>query len=143
HEGPGERLLGDEDDTPAVAAHHVGDADAVVGRTEGAFGEEDHRSGAARFDPCGHCGTLIETGLAPLRFGAMRIPDLLAAADEPCFSFEFFPPKTSEGVEELFANVEDLNRLEPSFVSVTYGAAGSTREGTVEVTTRLKRDYGI
>jgi methylenetetrahydrofolate reductase (NADPH) len=54
----------------------------------------------------------------------MRIPDLLAAADEPCFSFEFFPPKTSEGVEELFANVEDLNRLEPSFVSVTYGAAG-------------------
>jgi methylenetetrahydrofolate reductase (NADPH) len=73
----------------------------------------------------------------------MRIPDLLAAADEPCFSFEFFPPKTSEGVEELFANVEDLNRLEPSFVSVTYGAAGSTREGTVEVTTRLKRDYGI
>ena len=73
----------------------------------------------------------------------MRIPDLLAAADEPCFSFEFFPPKTSEGVEELFANVADLNRLEPSFVSVTYGAAGSTREGTVEVTTRLKRDYGI
>ena len=73
----------------------------------------------------------------------MRIPDLLAAADEPCFSFEFFPPKTSEGVEELFASVEDLGRLAPSFVSVTYGAAGSTREGTVEVTTRLKRDYGI
>ena len=73
----------------------------------------------------------------------MRIPDLLAAADEPCFSFEFFPPKTSEGVEELFASVEDLGRLAPSFVSVTYGAAGSTREGTVEVTTRLKRNYGI
>ena len=73
----------------------------------------------------------------------MRIPDLIAAADEPCFSFEFFPPKTEEGVAELFASIEDLNRLEPSFVSVTYGAGGSTREGTVEITTRIKRDYGI
>ena len=73
----------------------------------------------------------------------MRIPDLLAATAEPCFSFEFFPPKTDEGAAELFASVEDLNRLEPTFVSVTYGAAGSTREGTVEVTTRIKRDYGI
>jgi methylenetetrahydrofolate reductase (NADPH) len=74
----------------------------------------------------------------------MRIPDLLAGADgEPCFSFEFFPPKTDEGVAELFESVADLNRLQPSFVSVTYGAAGSTREGTVEVTTRIKRDYGI
>ncbi len=73
----------------------------------------------------------------------MRIPDLLGGSAEPCFSFEFFPPKTDEGVAELFASIEDLNRLEPTFVSVTYGAAGSTREGTVEVTTRIKRDYGI
>jgi methylenetetrahydrofolate reductase (NADPH) len=73
----------------------------------------------------------------------MRIPDLLTASAEPCFSFEFFPPKTNDGVAELFASIEDLNRLEPTFVSVTYGAAGSTREGTVEVTTRIKRDYGI
>ncbi|MEZ5155561.1 MAG: methylenetetrahydrofolate reductase [NAD(P)H] [Solirubrobacterales bacterium] len=73
----------------------------------------------------------------------MRIPDLLASSDEPCFSFEFFPPKTEEGVAELFASVADLDRLEPDFVSVTYGAAGSTREGTVEVTTRIKREYGI
>jgi methylenetetrahydrofolate reductase (NADPH) len=73
----------------------------------------------------------------------MRIPDLLAGSDEPCFSFEFFPPKTEEGFSELFASVEDLNRLEPDFVSVTYGAAGSTREGTVEVTTRIKREFGI
>lgn len=73
----------------------------------------------------------------------MRIPDLIAASEEPCFSFEFFPPKTEEGVAELFASVEDLNRLEPSFVSVTYGAGGSTREGTVEITTRIKREYGI
>ena len=76
----------------------------------------------------------------------MRIPELIeAAADggEPCFSFEFFPPKTDEGVAALFESIEDLNRLEPSFVSVTYGAGGTTREGTVEITTRIKRDYGI
>lgn len=72
----------------------------------------------------------------------MRIPEILAGP-EPCFSFEFFPPKTEEGYETLFESVADLNRLEPGFVSVTYGAAGSTRDGTVEVTTRIKRDYGI
>jgi len=72
----------------------------------------------------------------------MRIPAILEGP-EPCFSFEFFPPKTDEGVQALFESVEDLNRLNPGFVSVTYGAAGSTREGTVEVTTRIKRDYGI
>ena len=76
----------------------------------------------------------------------MRIPELIEAAaegGEPCFSFEFFPPKTDEGVATLFESIEDLNRLEPSFVSVTYGAGGSTRDGTVEITTRIKRDYGI
>ena len=76
----------------------------------------------------------------------MRIPELIEAAangGDPCFSFEFFPPKTDEGVAALFESIEDLNRLEPSFVSVTYGAGGTTREGTVEITTRIKRDYGI
>ena len=72
----------------------------------------------------------------------MRIPEILERP-EPCFSFEFFPPKTDEGTRALFESVADLNRLEPGFVSVTYGAAGSTREGTVEVTTRIKRDHGI
>jgi len=72
----------------------------------------------------------------------MRIPEILGGA-EPCFSFEFFPPKTEEGAAALFETVADIDRLEPGFASVTYGAAGSTREGTVEVTTRIKRDYGI
>ena len=72
----------------------------------------------------------------------MRITEILGGP-EPCFSFEFFPPKTEEGTEALFASVEELYRLKPGYVSVTYGAAGSTREGTVEVTTRIKRDYGI
>ena len=72
----------------------------------------------------------------------MRISEILGGP-EPCFSFEFFPPKTEEGTEALFANVADLHRLDPGFVSVTYGAAGSTRDGTVEVTTRIQQEYGI
>jgi methylenetetrahydrofolate reductase (NADPH) len=73
----------------------------------------------------------------------MRIDEALASADEPVFSFEFFPPKTPEGVESLFATVEALRELEPTFVSVTYGAGGATREGTVEIAGTIKRDYGI
>jgi len=72
----------------------------------------------------------------------MRIAEILGGP-EPCFSFEFFPPKTEEGTKALFASVADLHRLEPGFVSVTYGAAGSTRDGTVEVTTRIQQEYGI
>ena len=72
----------------------------------------------------------------------MRISEILGG-DEPCFSFEFFPPKTEEGTRTLFASVAELHRLEPGFVSVTYGAAGSTRDGTVEVTTRIQQEFGI
>lgn len=72
----------------------------------------------------------------------MRIPDLLHP-DEPSFSYEFFPPKTEDAYATLFETVAKLNRLEPDFVSVTYGAAGSTRDGTVEISTRLKRELGI
>ena len=72
----------------------------------------------------------------------MRITDILGGP-EPCFSFEFFPPKTEEGTRALFEAIEELQRLNPGYVSVTYGAAGSNREGVVEVTTRIKRDYGI
>src|SRR3982751_2677275 len=72
----------------------------------------------------------------------MRIDELLIA-DGPVFSFEFFPPRTPEGVETLFESVEALKALEPSFVSVTYGAGGATRDGTVEIATRIKRDHGL
>ncbi len=72
----------------------------------------------------------------------MRIDDVLTAST-PVFSFEFFPPRTREGVETLFETVEALTPLQPSFVSVTYGAGGATREGTVEIATRIKREYGV
>jgi len=58
--------------------------------------------------------------------------------DSTTFSFEFFPPKASEGVEELFAGIAEFETLRPSFVSVTYGAGGSTRELTRELVVRLK-----
>jgi methylenetetrahydrofolate reductase (NADPH) len=59
------------------------------------------------------------------------------------FSFEFFPPKTDEGEQNLRAALEALRPLEPDFASVTYGAGGSTRERTVEITRWIKRDLGI
>jgi methylenetetrahydrofolate reductase (NADPH) len=72
----------------------------------------------------------------------MRIDEILAR-DEPCFSIEFSPPRTPEAVVALFETVEALKPLEPDFVSVTYGAAGSTREGTVEIAERLGREAGL
>ena len=61
----------------------------------------------------------------------------------PCFSFEFFPPKTDEGTANLLRTLEDLAPLDPGFVSVTYGAGGSTRDRTVELVTRIKQNTGI
>ena len=61
----------------------------------------------------------------------------------PVFSFEFFPPKTDEGAKNLYHTVEELKPLGPDYVSVTYGAGGSTRELTVELVTRIKREIGI
>ncbi len=72
----------------------------------------------------------------------MRITERLQAGS-PCFSFEFFPPKTDEGVVHLFETFGELGELEPAFVSVTYGAGGSTRQNTIEIVSRMKRDSGI
>lgn len=72
----------------------------------------------------------------------MRVASLYQR-DEPCFSFEFFPPKDDKGVAALFETIEELAALRPGFVSVTYGAGGSTRERTVEIATRIKRESKI
>jgi methylenetetrahydrofolate reductase (NADPH) len=58
-------------------------------------------------------------------------------------SFEFFPPKTDAGFEELFRTIQALKPLAPDYVSVTYGAGGSTRSKTVELVKRIKRETGI
>jgi methylenetetrahydrofolate reductase (NADPH) len=61
----------------------------------------------------------------------------------PAFSFEFFPPKSKEGQEQLFQTVAELKPYKPTYVSVTYGAGGSTRELTVELVCRIKREAGL
>jgi methylenetetrahydrofolate reductase (NADPH) len=72
----------------------------------------------------------------------MQIADILAQR-RPVFSFEFFPPKTDEAAQQLEQTIADLRALEPSFVSVTYGAGGSTRDKTIDIVSRVKRDTGI
>lgn len=59
------------------------------------------------------------------------------------FSFEFFPPKTGEGEEKLFETVRQLNALEPSFISVTYGAMGTTSDNTLRIVTKIKNEIGL
>lgn len=56
---------------------------------------------------------------------------------EPTFSFEFFPPKSDRGEEMLWETIHELEGLKPTFVSVTYGAGGTTRERTVRITARI------
>jgi len=72
----------------------------------------------------------------------MRIDEILAA-DGPVFSFEFYPPKTDAGERNLYAALGELRALEPAFVSVTYGAGGSTREKTIEIVKRIRERYGL
>ncbi|WP_239136954.1 methylenetetrahydrofolate reductase [NAD(P)H] [Sphaerisporangium rufum] len=71
-----------------------------------------------------------------------RVPtvrELLAAGDRS-FSFEFFPPKTDEGERQLWRAIRELEALRPTFVSVTYGAGGSSRDRTVEIVERLAHE---
>ncbi len=65
---------------------------------------------------------------------------MASPAAERCFSFEFFPPKTAEGVEKLRATRKQLAQLNPTFFSVTYGAGGATREGTLAAVLEIRRD---
>src|ERR687885_1166046 len=72
----------------------------------------------------------------------MRIGRILEER-RPVFSFEFFPPKTDEGQRMLEETLAELKDDRPDYVSVTYGAGGSTRERTVEVTKWIKQDLGL
>jgi methylenetetrahydrofolate reductase (NADPH) len=72
----------------------------------------------------------------------MRINEILTA-EQPVFSFEFFPPKTEVGEQNLYRALEELKPLDPSFVSVTYGAGGSSREKTIEIVKRIKDEFGL
>lgn len=67
----------------------------------------------------------------------------LLAVDGPSFSFEFFPPKTDEGAQRLWQAIRELEPLEPTFVSVTYGAGGSTRGRTLAIVSRIARETDL
>src|SRR3954447_13352327 len=73
----------------------------------------------------------------------MRIDEAYAGRSEPVFSFEFFPPKTEEGERNLYNALAELRELEPAFVSVTYGAGGSTRDKTIEIVRRIKQEHDL
>ncbi len=73
----------------------------------------------------------------------MRIADAFGPGKPPTISFEFFPPRTLEAEARLFETVQQLAPLKPTYVSVTYGAGGSTRKLTRDIVVRIKRDIGI
>src|SRR4051794_32949932 len=72
----------------------------------------------------------------------MRIDEILDDT-RPCFSFEFFPPKTDEGMENLWRAANELKQDAPAFVSVTYGAGGSTRDRTIQIVKRIQQELGL
>lgn len=69
--------------------------------------------------------------------------DTYLNSGEPVFSFEFFPPKTDAGERNLWQAIEELAPLNPTFVSVTYGAGGTTRDRTLRITSRIANETGM
>lgn len=67
----------------------------------------------------------------------------LFATKRPVVSFEVFPPKPTTSIETIFSTIKDLQALSPDFISVTYGAGGSTRGYTIEVAEHIKKNYDI
>jgi methylenetetrahydrofolate reductase (NADPH) len=72
----------------------------------------------------------------------MKIKAILEKV-RPSFSFEFFPPKNSEGFEQLFTTIGQLESCQPTYVSVTFGAGGSTRTQTIDLVGRIKNEIGL
>lgn len=63
--------------------------------------------------------------------------------DRPVISFEVFPPKKESGIQKLYETVEELKEIEPDYVSVTYGAGGSTKDKSVEIASTIKNKIGL
>ncbi len=73
----------------------------------------------------------------------MLVKEILDSAAKPVFSFEFFPPKKDDDWETLFETIAALSPLNPSYVSVTYGAGGSTRSRTHNLVTKIQQETGL
>ncbi len=72
----------------------------------------------------------------------MKIKAILEKV-RPSFSFEFFPPKDNEGFNKLFTTITQLKPCQPTYVSVTFGAGGSTRTKTIDLVGRIKNEIGL
>lgn len=73
----------------------------------------------------------------------MRFPDYFMNRGQPVFSFELFPPKTARAMATLQQALPELIALRPDYLTVTYGAMGSTQEKTLEIATLIKQHYGM
>ncbi len=73
----------------------------------------------------------------------MKIIEFYKRSEKTVLSLEIFPPQANYPVDSLFNTIEELRDLEPDFISVTYGAGGSTRDRTVEIASSIKNDFGI
>ena len=73
----------------------------------------------------------------------MKITDMWNAKEKPTLSFELFPARTEKAAENLGVTIDKLTALNPDFVSVTFGAGGSTREGSYQLAKKLKVDKGL
>ncbi len=73
----------------------------------------------------------------------MKLSDILARADKSLISCEFFPPKTDKGEENLWNCLNELRSIEPAYISVTYGAGGTTQDRTKGIVTRIKDETGL
>jgi len=73
----------------------------------------------------------------------MKLSEILANAEAPLISCEFFPPKTDKGEENLWRCLDELTLIDPAYISVTYGAGGSTQERTRRIVTHIKQKTGL
>ncbi len=73
----------------------------------------------------------------------MKLSDILSSADKPLISCEFFPPKTDKGEENLWNCLNELRSINPAYISVTYGAGGTTQDRTKGIVTRIKDETGL
>jgi len=73
----------------------------------------------------------------------MKLSEILNAADKPLISCEFFPPRTDKGEENLWTCLNELRAIDPAYISVTYGAGGTTQDRTKGIVTRIKAETGL
>lgn len=73
----------------------------------------------------------------------MSIKELFSNKKQPILSFEIFPPKKDSPLETIYNTIDSLKNLKPDFISVTYGAGGSSKDRTVEIAGLIKHKYGI